>query len=160
MSNNSKLLTPDFARRVTGFTVHAMDSKTGEQSKHTITERMVSDYIAMAAEESAKKSETFLVTLCSQYANNVMFLTGEEWRQQQAMWKPEFVKVKELDCDVKKMRVGDSVYKLTFYSAYSVENEEVEDPATKLLAYLVAGVVFPDNTGVLMYAKFDRIGSA
>lgn len=160
MSNNSKLLTPDFARRVTNFTVHAVDSETGELSKHTITERMVSDYIAMAEEESEMKSETFLVTLCSAYGNNVMFLTGEQWRQQQALWKPEFVKVKELDCDVEKMRVRDSLYKLTFYSAYSVENENTEDPATKLLAYLVAGVVFPHNTGVLMYAKFDRIGSA
>ena len=160
MSNNSKLLTPDFAKRVTNFTVTAMDRETGELSKYTITPRMVADYIAMATEEAEKKSETFLVTLCPGYGNNVMFLTGEQWQQQQALWKPEFVKVKELECDVEKMRVGDSVYKLTFYSAFSVKNEDVEDPATKLLAYLVAGVVFPDNTGVLMYAKFDRIGSA
>lgn len=158
--SNSKLLTPEFARKVKGFTVHATDSKTGEQSKHTITGRNVSDYIKMANEESAKRAQTFAVTLASNFGNNVMFLTGEEWARQQAFWNPQHVVVKALECDIEKMKVGTNIYKLTFYSVYSVEDERVQDPATKLLAYLVAGVVFPFNTGVLMYAKFDLIGRA
>ena len=157
--SNSKLLTPDFAKRVVGFTVHAMDSQTGKQKECKIRKDMVFDYIQMANEESAKR-RTFLVTLASNFGNKVMVLTGDEWARQQAFWNPQHVVVKALECDVKEMKVGRNIYKLTFYSVYSVEDERVQDPATKLLAYLVAGVVFPFNTGVLMYAKFDFLRRA